>query len=71
MSKSVGVMIYNEKEKYYALENIKKDSILIIKKPAILEKKGSKITEKLSDKIVKFLKLQKSSNHYNIRNVWS
>lgn len=60
-SKHISIRIQDDRQIYYALEDIKKQSILIISKPLVFDKKGSQNMSALYKIIVKCFQLQKSS----------
>lgn len=60
-SKHIGIRIQDDKQVYYALEDIKKQSIMIISKPLVYDKKGSQNMSSIYKNIVKCFQLQKSS----------
>ena len=60
-SKHIGIRVQDDKQIYYALEDIKKQSILIISKPLVFDKRGSQNMSSIYKIIVKCFQLQKSS----------
>ena len=60
-SKFIGIRVEDGQNIYYALENIKKHSILIISKALVFDKKGLCNLNSIYRKIIKCFQLQKTS----------